>query len=109
MSLPMNTPLPQMAADMGISQGEISQFSSEVQALTKADLLALGQWSGSGSAPYHLTINDVNSIKTVFGQAISSQGQIQSNDVNCCCCPCCCASAVLKSFDENGKVAAKIA
>lgn len=95
--LPMDTP----AGKMVLSEKGYEQLTPAARKMTKGDLLALGKW---GKQPVRgiqeLTVKDINSLKTVFGNELESSTQLALafDDINCCCCccPCCCAVAVEK-------------
>lgn len=94
------TPRPMSAkvTNMGFDPKLISTLPKNVQALTKADLLALGGWGTSkrlSPAASKITVTDIQAIKDVFGRAVAGgAGNPLATDIYCCCCPCCCAATV---------------
>lgn len=91
-------PLSTKVTGMGFDPKLVSALPKNVQALTKADLLALGGW-GSGKklsqAASKITVSEIQQIRDVFGKGISGGvGNPLATDIYCCCCPCCCAATV---------------
>lgn len=81
--------------NMGLTPEAIAALTPAAKALTKDDLVKLGNGQLT-SATRGLTVKDVGSIRTAFGTGYAP-GKIGNlaADVSCCCCtPCCCAVAV---------------
>lgn len=94
------TPRPMSAkiTNMGFDPKLVKALPKSVQALTKADLIALGGWGPSkrlSPAAAKITVTEIQQIKDVFGKAIAGgAGSPVAMDIYCCCCPCCCAATV---------------
>jgi len=95
--LPKNTPI----SNLGFTPDQLQKLTPAARSLTKGDLIALQKWAisgGKGSAPEHLTIQDLNSLQKATGNPatfIAKAMKRWGNDgVSCCCCtPCCSCTA----------------
>lgn len=108
MALPLDTKVSAMATAMGISAKQVAALSPAAKKLTKAQLISLGNWSGKGKVPDHLTVKDIDSIRNLFGPSLSKLKGSAAMDINCCCCPCCCATAIMKPMEQNAEVSVMI-
>lgn len=91
-------PLSAKITNMGFDPKLVASLPKNVQALTKADLLALGGWGANkrlSPAASKITVTEIQQIKDVFGKGIAGgAGNPLATDIYCCCCPCCCAATV---------------
>lgn len=98
--LPKNTPI----SKLGFTPDQLQKLTPAARSLTKGDLIALQKWAesgGKGSAPDHLTIQDLNSLQKATGNPATfiarakKRSQLANDSVSCCCCctPCCSCTA----------------
>jgi hypothetical protein len=86
-----NTPITEL-----IPPGEVSRLSSAARRLTKADLMAMAGWGGQprkDPAQLGLDVEDINTIRDIFGQQLGAEVAPMGFSLSCCSCtPCCCCA-----------------
>jgi hypothetical protein len=81
-----------------LTPGDLERLSSGAQQLTRGDLLALAGWGVPRKTPQELglSVEDVRTLREVFGRQIGAELLPQGVSVSCCCCsPCCCSAAAV--------------
>ncbi len=97
---PGNLPSNASLAELGFSQSQIAQLTPRAAELTKADLIALDDWSqAEGAAPTEgisaLTVQDISSLAQAYPKPdVQAAAERKHITVCCCCTPCCTCCAV---------------